>query len=509
MTNTADYTIAADTPEGPVVIAEVTHTDLTEPQGTAEPQGTIEYVNPHDVVIDDNVRTEVRLDRAFLDSIRLHGVLQPVPCRRDDAGRIVARFGQRRVLAAREVDRPIIPVYVAEGDDSTVQRLLEQFAENEHRAGLTEPERAAVFQQLAFEGLTVPQIVKQTGVKRGVVEAGIKVAANDFAGTIAKKHEVTLDQAAQIIEFENDKEAVKTLVRYAESNPDQFPHEVQRQRDERTRRAAREQAEAEAKEQGFLILAREPGYYDKTPVALSDVLDARTGEPVTVEQITGLAGAAVYVRVYPSAEVERVYYLDDPKAHGFKKRPQNGAGVGPMTDEQKAERRTLIANNKAWLSAEVVRREWLTTFLSRKTLPKDAAQFVAVALTAHRRRVAGALTDANGLAGTFLGLPERESYFEPSPLDALAESQPAKAAHVALAVVLASIESTTSKATWAQPGFEVMAYFAQIAAWGYPLSEVEQIVVTAGEEWKAKAAKRAARRSDAAKPVADSDEASE
>lgn len=476
MTNTADYTIAADTPEGPVVIAEVTHTDLTEPKSTAEPQGSIEWVSPHDVVIDDNVRTDVRLDRGFVESIREYGVLQPVPCRRDDAGRIVARFGQRRVLGAREAARPLIPVYVAEGDDSTVQRLLEQFAENEHRANLTEPERAAVFQQLELEGLSVPQIAKRTGVKRAVVEAGIKVATNDFAGKIATKHEVTLDQAAQIIEFEDDKEAVKTLVRYAESHPEQFAHEVQRQRDERTRRAVREQAEAEAREQGFLILTREPGYYDKTPVVLSDVLDARTGEPVTVEQITGLAGAAVYVRVYPDAEVERVYYLDDPKAHGFKKRPQNGAGVGAMTDEQKAERRTLIANNKAWLSAEVVRREWLTGFLSRKTLPKDAAQFVAVALTTHRRRIAGALTEANGLAGTFLGLPERESYFAPSPLDALAESQPGKAGHVTLAVVLASIESTTSKTTWQHPDESVRSYFAQIAAWGYPLSEVEQIV---------------------------------
>lgn len=475
MTNTADYTIAADTEQGTVVIAEVTHTDLTEPQGTAEPQGSIEWISPHDIVIDDNVRTDVRLDRAFVESIREYGVLQPVPCRRDDAGRLVARFGQRRVLGAREAERPLIPVYVAEGDDSTVQRLLEQFAENEHRANLTEPERAAVFQQLELEGLSIPQIAKRTGVKRAVVEAGIKVATNDFAGKIATKHEVTLDQAATIIEFEDDKEAVKTLVRYAESNPEQFPHEVQRQRDERTRRSLREQAEADAREQGFLILAREPGYYDKTPVALSSLIDARTSEPVTVEQITGLSGAAVYIRVYADGEVEKAYYLDDPKAHGFKKRPQNGA-AGPMTDEQKAERRTLIANNKAWLSAEVVRREWLTTFLSRKTLPKDAAQFVAAALTTHRRRVAGALTEANGLAGTFLGLPERESWWEPSPLDGLAESQPGKAGHVTLAVVLASIESTTSKTTWQRPDASVRTYFAQIAAWGYPLSEVEQIV---------------------------------
>lgn len=73
------------------------------------------------------------------------------------AGTVSVRVAQRRALAAREAERPTVPAYIVEGDDTTVTRLVEQFAENEHRAGLTEPERAAVFQQLAFEGLaTIP-----------------------------------------------------------------------------------------------------------------------------------------------------------------------------------------------------------------------------------------------------------------------------------------------------------------------------------------------------------------
>ena len=57
------------------------------------------------------------------------------------------------------------------------------------------------------------------------------------------------------------------------------------------------------------------------------------------------------------------------KALGWSDRSSGAGAAGPMTDEQKAERRTLIANDKAWASAEVVRREWLTEFLSRKTMP--------------------------------------------------------------------------------------------------------------------------------------------
>src|SRR3546814_13408183 len=84
-----------------------------------------------------------------------------------------------------------------------------------------------------------------------------------------------------------------------------------------------------------------------------------------------------------------------------------------MTDEQKAERRTLIANNKAWASAQVVRREWLTTLLSRKTLPKDTAAVIATGLTVHRQAVSLATRDGNTLAHELPGIG-RGGYWERS-----------------------------------------------------------------------------------------------
>ena len=59
------------------------------------------------------------------------------------------------------------------------------------------------------------------------------------------------------------------------------------------------------------------------------------------------------------------YYVDDPEALGFTVQKDlygsisSGAQLGSMTDEQKAERKELIANNKEWDAAETVRREWL------------------------------------------------------------------------------------------------------------------------------------------------------
>jgi ParB family chromosome partitioning protein len=149
-----------------------------------------------------------------------------------------------------------------------------------------------------------------------------------------------------------------------------------------------------------------------------------------------------------------------------------------MTDEQKAERKTLIANNKAWASAEIVRREWLATFLSRKTLPKDAATVIAQGLTVHRRDVGSAVTNGNTLAHTLLGI-ERGGFWDADKLAALIEHSPAKVQHVTLATVLGGIEDSTSKNTWRYPEAAKALYFEQLAKWGYGLSEVEQIVIDA------------------------------
>ena len=44
-------------------------------------------------------------------------------------------------------------------------------------------------------------------------------------------------------------------------------------------------------------------------------------------------------------------------------------------------------------------------------------------------------------------------------------------------VVLAGIESHTSKDTWRHPTRDMSAYFGQLTVWGYAASEVEQIVI--------------------------------
>ena len=458
--------------------------------------GTIEHIDPNLIVVEANVRTEAQLGREFVASIKANGVLTPILARRDDQGNIIVRAGQRRTLAAREAGLATIPAYIVAADETTVERIVQQMAENDHREAVTDADRVAAFQQLAFEGLTPAVIAKRLGSKPATVKAGIAVAENAVAASAIVSHSLTLDQAAALIEFEGDDETVSVLIDIATTSPEQFAHAAQRARDDKRVATMKADAAADLIARGFEVLDRDRGSYETDYTSIS-YLTTADGESVTAEHVAASDGRAAYVYAYSNSDTATVrYFLKDPKAAGFRRSSGSGAATsGPMTDDQKAERKTLIANNKAWASAEVVRREWLAEFLSRKTLPKDATQAITVGLTVHHSMVGKAIQNGNVLAHTLLGM-KRANYWDADKLAALVEKTPTKAQHVSLAIVLAGIEDSTSKETWRYPNAHSARYFEQLAAWGYGLSDVEQIVIAAvAEKAATKAAEAAAKAS--------------
>jgi ParB family chromosome partitioning protein len=441
---------------------------------TTTSTGTVEHIDPQTIVIEANVRPSAPVTAEFVQSIRENGVLVPAVGRRDEHGNVLVRMGQRRTLGAREAGVATIPVYIVEGDDTTAERIIRQLIENDQRDDLSASDRAAAYQQLAFEGMPVTTIAKRLGAKRNEVKTALTVAENATAAAVVAQYPITLDQAATLIEFEDDPEATASLIRTATTEPAQFAHAVQRARDERARARTKAEAVADLTARGYEVLSSQPDYYDK---GYTNIRDLRTadGERVTAEHVEHVDGRAAYVTVYFGQDIASVtYYVTNPAAAGFRK--EGGSAAGPMTDEQKAERRELIANNKAWASAETVRREWLTTFLARKALPKDAAAFVALRLATFHNVVGSAVQQNNALAHSLLGLEETHQWGA-DHLGDLIERTPAKAGHVALAVVLGGIESSTSKNTWRYPDAHKAAYFRKLAAWGYGLSDVEQLVI--------------------------------
>jgi ParB family transcriptional regulator, chromosome partitioning protein len=451
---------------------------LTTEPTTTESRGSIEYLDPATLVIEANIRFAPEMDKddkELVESIKQVGVLEPVVARRDDTGTVLVRMGQRRTIAAREAGAATIPVFVTDAADHTARRIIEQLAENDHRKALTGAEHLAAFQQLAFEGLSVASIAKQTRHPSKAVKDALAVAENAGASEAIAKHDLTLDQAAALIEFDGDTETVDALIEVATESPEQFAHATQRARDEKRLTAISEAATAELIGRGFTVLDREPGYYETDYTPIRDLL-TKDGERVTETDIAETQGRAAFVRVfYTSEEATILYYLADPKAAGFHK-DRGNAPSGPMTQEQKEERKTLIANNKAWASAETVRREWLASFLSRRTLPKDAGVVIATGLTAHRSITGTAIEKGNQLAHQFFGI-DRADYWGPDKLAGLVAESPTKAQHMILAVVLGGMESATSKETWRHPSTPMRSYFQCLAGWGYSLSEVEQLAI--------------------------------
>ncbi|MDT0143233.1 chromosome partitioning protein [Microbacterium sp. PRC9] len=394
-------------------------------------------------------------------------------------GRGSARAGQRRTLAAREAGIATIPVYVVEAnDDDTARRIVEQLVENDQREALTDADRIQAWRALELEGLsaTATAIAKRTGIKRDRVKTGLAVAQSVTATEAVSEGGLTLDQAAILLEFDGDTDTVTELTEVATTDPGYFPVAVERVRQDRVTREAKEKVEQEEAAKGHRILDERPSDYNTAPYRVR-MLRTADDEPVDPDTLQGKPGVAVYVATYFGGEARAEYYLDDPATLGYTVREEAGYGSGgapsgPITDEQKAERKELIAHNKEWDAAETVRREWLTQFLARKATPKNAQTVIAEALTTARWKIADGLTRGSTTAKTLLGIDTADYG------DQIAEyltAHPHRAVHVTLAVLLGGIEQNTNRNTWRAPSPDTAWYLSTLQGWGYPLCPVERI----------------------------------
>jgi ParB family chromosome partitioning protein len=298
--------------------------------------------------------------------------------------------------------------------------------------------------------------------------------------------------------IEGDPEAVKALTITARTDPGQFAHVAQRLRDKRAAAAARAAAVAELTGAGVRVV-EEPGYGERTVAKLDHLRTASAeGEcELTAEKHASCPGHAAYLRDRGAwggtPEITPVFVCTDWRGQGHQQRfrsPMTGldtsqgasGGDGGMSEQAKAERRLVIANNKAWDSARPVRHEWLTRFLARRTPPKDAPQWIAATLASCAPDVRRAMDDGHQTALNLLGLagdqPWRHYDGRPHPLvDAAAKTTSARATMLTLAMLLGGLESTVTRSTWRYATAAQRAHFTALQRWGYPLSDVEQLVL--------------------------------
>lgn len=306
--------IGADVAQPDQAEAEGEHVTDASTTGAeaSDPVGELLAVDPRTLVIGANVRRDVALSKAFLRSIADRGVREPIIARRREDGALVVRKGKRRAVAAVEVGRPTVPVFVepgAPGDTDIadtdraeqIARIVDQLEENHHRAPTSEADEVRAHQELLDLGLTAGQIARRTHVPSARVKVTTAVARSELAAAVLERYDLTLDQVAVIAEFDDGTdagvEAVKALTVTASKEPAKFEHVAQRLRDDRADARLVAGQVDELTTAGVRVINPEQAEGAQQISGLRAGAEVASGTELTAEAHAGCPGHAAQVEV--------------------------------------------------------------------------------------------------------------------------------------------------------------------------------------------------------------------
>ncbi|UKA73447.1 ParB/RepB/Spo0J family partition protein [Arthrobacter sp. FW306-06-A] len=427
---------------------------------TATP--TLEMLDPATLTVDVNVRKDAALTPDFIASIKEHGVMEPVIAHRKDDGTVHVLMGQRRTRAAVEAERPLIPVMIIDSPEEA-ERIVTQVVENIQRAELTEADEAEAYHQLSLIGVSVAAIAKKTGRTKTTVESALKAKSSD-AGAAALGKGWSIEEALIMAEFEGNQEATEELESVIMDEPDQLLHVAQLLRDKRESAAALAALIEELEAQGKTIV-EDAGHYADDENLYVSAANRADGEPATDEDANAYVISTDY-RGQPNAKPAITGWKElgfTPKYERYDGGRQ--AQTGPMTDEQKAERKTLIERNKAMVAATTVRREFVKSLLARKQAPKGWQYFTVHAITHHSETASG--YDGK-VAAVMVGAKVEESNaWAWNPLRDHVGKTTTRPEFSLIALVCAGYEKTIAKDSWRSPSQTHRDYLKQLVTWGY------------------------------------------
>jgi len=267
-------------------------------------------------------------------------------------------------------------------------------------------------------------------------------------------------------------------------------------------------AEATLREQGIRIVHPDlPTAHDLWRL----FADGQAGRTLTAEEHAACPGHAAYVDNSGYGANAIVHYVCDEYAHHGHVPHSSAPAVRTERDRayEAGERKRARDNNSEWRVAKTARREWLTDFFAgwrkrqptakttRKSAPK--AQNQSAPLPAKIQQwlalssvlASDYLTDAapaHRYACTLLGLAQPTGYKrEDNPITVLLRKKTTtepQAIMIRLAQVIGAGEEHWDKAytdgdadaSWRRPSDDARFYFALLAALGYPLSPVEELI---------------------------------
>ena len=175
------------------------------------------------------------------DSIRIHGIIQPLTVRRLSTGYYQIIAGERRWRAAKDAGLREVPVVIIEADDKKVMEI--GLIENLQREDLNPVEEAQGYQTLMEEyGLTQEQVAQQMGKSRpaitntlrllalpaevmGLLEEGVLSAGHARAILGAPTAALQQEAARQVVEGQLSVRQTEALIKTLQKEKTEKPKE--------------------------------------------------------------------------------------------------------------------------------------------------------------------------------------------------------------------------------------------------------------------------------------------
>jgi ParB family chromosome partitioning protein len=354
--------------------------------------------------------------------------------------------------------------------------------ENLHRADLTRAETAKAYEQLALLGLSDTRAARATGQRRGWVKMARTIAADPIAiQALGCRAELTFDQALVIADVaEGDEQVADELVRVAADAPGRFDHVVAGIRQQREDQRCRDERVAELTAAGIAIVDEHelPTRADR----LHQLTATPGGEdfvPLEADEHAACPGHAASLAPWDPRLT--TYWCLDPDTHGHRRRWARQAPPTPEEEEARrvaasAERREVIANNKAWRAAEPVRRAHVSKLLDARRVPAGTMRYLVDALMRSPEALGRCGTDGllTELTGTEAPGPGWGRHVGPV---LAAHATDARLPLVLLAQHAADLEGEMGVHTWRHDSTRAAAWLRYLATTGYTLADVEQLVI--------------------------------
>lgn len=459
---------------------ELTHEEATSPDLVVE-VGERLLVDPADLQTGSNVRRDLQVSAALVETVRANGVLKDIDVYPSLTG-LVILDGHRRHAAALRAGLKVVPVRVV-SVASESERIGVQLLVNDTSAHTLRVERAETIQQLVLLGASAAEL-RGVGVSTGEVQAAKRIAKAPEAARKASARLPGLDMLslARIADLSADMEDpgdLEEVVRQCAERPDQVDHVLTRAAADLLEKKVLAKARADLEAQGFTVRVDHP-WADPKCKLLGDLKGA---DGVVLDEVNHreCPGHAAYIAVnYRAEQGEDVlvrWACQDWRAHGHLNRwAQNtsGATSGPMPEEAAKARTERIRRNRAHAMASEVRVKWVRdNLLPRSRVPADADLLTAPVLWVSRTAVS-TVAEAKGLE--LLGV-ERDAHRFPAT--------PSAARRSALTLACALMEGSIERDSWAKATETWLAvvrlYLRALEAWGYGLSDCERELCEASE----------------------------